>query len=49
MQVTYNSKTYETSMQKGEWRETLVFPAIAELGEVEVVVVEKGGIFRNDS
>jgi hypothetical protein len=35
-------------MSKYEWREEFTFNLVADYTEIDVTVIEKGGIFRSD-
>ena len=49
MVLRYGGETVETEMGKCEWREEFSFGVQGEETEMEVSVVERGGIFRADS
>jgi hypothetical protein len=49
VQLQYGDQTVETSMNKFVWRESFTFGLWKEHTELEVRVIEKGGIFRPDS
>ena len=48
VQLKYGGRVFETEMKKYEWREQFSFGLVGDYTEIDVTVVEKGGIFRSD-
>lgn len=49
IRLSYANEAYETSMKKYEWGESFTIDVVEEFTDIEVSVIEKGGVFRGDA